>query len=80
MCGGAALDLFEAPELELLVCGNPVLDMMVGIYALRILVLCMCACVRACVYVRLCSILPLCERDARSSENTSRCTDILFAH
>jgi hypothetical protein len=26
VCGGDALDLFEAPELELLICGNPVLN------------------------------------------------------
>ena len=26
VCGGAAIDLFEAEELELLICGNPVLD------------------------------------------------------
>lgn len=26
VCGGAALDLFNAEELELLICGNPVLD------------------------------------------------------
>jgi ubiquitin-protein ligase E3 A len=26
VCGGDALDLFEAAELELLICGNPVLD------------------------------------------------------
>lgn len=26
MCGGDALDLFEASELELLICGNPMLD------------------------------------------------------
>jgi ubiquitin-protein ligase E3 A len=26
VCGGAALDLFTASELELLICGNPVLD------------------------------------------------------
>ncbi len=26
VCGGAALDLFTAAELELLICGNPVLD------------------------------------------------------
>jgi len=27
VCGGVALDIFEAKELELLICGNPVLDM-----------------------------------------------------
>ena len=26
VCGGSALDLFEAKELELLICGNSVLD------------------------------------------------------
>lgn len=26
VCGGAALDLFTASELELLICGNPILD------------------------------------------------------
>ena len=26
VCGGAALDLFNAEELELLICGNPTLD------------------------------------------------------
>lgn len=26
VCGGAALDLFTSSELELLICGNPVLD------------------------------------------------------
>jgi hypothetical protein len=26
VCGGAALDLFDAAELELLVCGNKTLD------------------------------------------------------
>lgn len=26
MCGGAALDLFDAAELELLICGNKTLD------------------------------------------------------
>ena len=26
MCGGDALDIFEHPELELLICGNPILN------------------------------------------------------
>ena len=26
VCGGDALDLFEPPELELLICGNPILN------------------------------------------------------
>ena len=26
MCGGAALDMFSAGDLELLICGNPLLD------------------------------------------------------